>query len=161
MKTQSKKSRCASNDAVHLAQRATAAMSLSRSFCCQRQPRRWSQPLSSGRRSMWLTTASPSDYRITLTARESLSMVKARFVGSDKKVSPSRLLRTRQNLLLGKSKTELEMSKADITARDGTWTVLSTNTEHTINQANTTASPVRSIFFPRFLDMSLTLRPLT
>ena len=67
---------------------------------------------------------------VQLTARENPSMVNARFVGSDKKSQPfSRLLPTwRKILLLGKSKIELEMPKADITAKDGTWMVLTANT---------------------------------
>ena len=68
-----------------------------------------------------------SDFQ--LTARENPSMVNARFVGSDKKSQPFSITADlAKNLLLGKSKIELEMPKADITARDGNWMVLTANT---------------------------------
>ncbi len=66
---------------------------------------------------------------VQLTARENPSMVNARFVGSDKKSQPFSITADlAKNLLLGNSKIELEMPKADITAKDGTWMVLTANT---------------------------------
>lgn len=66
---------------------------------------------------------------IQLTGRENPSMVNARFVGSDKKRQPFSITADlAKNLLLGNSKIELEMPKADISAKDGTWMVLTANT---------------------------------
>ena len=66
---------------------------------------------------------------VQLTARENPSMVNARFVGSDEKNQPFSITADlAKNLLLGSSKIELEMPKADITTKDGTWMVLTANT---------------------------------
>ena len=66
---------------------------------------------------------------VQFTARENPSMVNARFVGSDKKSQPFSITADlAKNLLLGSGKIELEMPKADITAKDGTWMVLTANT---------------------------------
>lgn len=56
------------------------------------------------------------------------AMVNARFVGSDRK--DQRYIITAdlaRNLLFGGTSVELEMPKADITARDGSWIVLTAN----------------------------------
>ena len=77
---------------------------------------------------------------VQLTARENPSMVNARFVGSDKKSQPFSITADlAKNLLLGNSKIELEMPKADITAKDGTWMVLTANTG-VYNQSGKTLS---------------------
>ena len=66
---------------------------------------------------------------VQLTGRENPSMVNARFVGSDKKSQPFSITADlAKNLLIGNSKIELEMPKADIAAKDGTWMVLTANT---------------------------------
>ncbi len=66
---------------------------------------------------------------VKLSARDNPSMVNARFVGSDKKNQPFSITADlARNLLLGNSNIELEMPKADITVRDGTWLVLTANT---------------------------------
>ena len=84
-----------------------------------------------------------SDFK--LSARENPSMVNARFVGSDKKSQPFSITADlAKNLLLGKSKIELEMPKADITARDGTWMVLTANTG-IYNQSGKTLSLTGSV----------------
>jgi len=75
---------------------------------------------------------------VKLSTRENPSMVNARFVGSDKKNQPFSITADiARNLLLGNSNIELEMPKADITVRDGTWLVLTANTG-TYNQSGKT-----------------------
>ncbi|MAF49904.1 MAG: hypothetical protein CMM10_16740 [Rhodospirillaceae bacterium] len=60
---------------------------------------------------------------------ESPSMVNARFVGSDSRNQPFSITADlAKNLLLGKSAVELEVPKADLAMRDGTWLVLTANT---------------------------------
>ncbi len=56
------------------------------------------------------------------------AMVNARFVGSDRKEQPYTITADlARNLLFGGKSVELEMPKADITARDGSWIVLTAN----------------------------------
>ena len=67
-------------------------------------------------------------------------MVNARFMGSDKKNQPFSITADlAKNLLLGKTNIELEMPKADITVRDGTWLVLTADTG-VYNQSGKTLS---------------------
>ena len=77
---------------------------------------------------------------IQLTTRENPSMVNARFVGSDKQNQPFSITADlAKNLLFGNTKIELEMPKADITVKDGTWMVLTANTG-VYNQSGQTLS---------------------
>jgi len=56
------------------------------------------------------------------------AMVNARFVGSDRKEQRYTITADlARNLLFGGKSVELEMPKADITARDGSWIVLTAN----------------------------------
>ena len=56
------------------------------------------------------------------------AMVNARFVGSDRKDQRYTITADlARNLLFGGTSVELEMPKADITARDGSWIVLTAN----------------------------------
>ncbi len=67
--------------------------------------------------------------KIQVSAKENPSMVNARFVGADKKNQPfSVTADLAKNLALGASEIELEMPKADIGVRDGSWLVLTANT---------------------------------
>ncbi|NQV57536.1 MAG: LPS export ABC transporter periplasmic protein LptC [Rhodospirillales bacterium] len=59
------------------------------------------------------------------TKTESPSMVNARFVGSDSRDQPFSITADlAKNLLIGTSEVELEMPKADLAVRDGSWLVL-------------------------------------
>jgi lipopolysaccharide export system protein LptC len=67
--------------------------------------------------------------KVQVGAKENPSMVNARFVGADKKNQPfSVTADLAKNLAIGASKIELEMPKADIGVRDGSWLVLTANT---------------------------------
>lgn len=66
--------------------------------------------------------------RLKIGAPENPSMVNARFVGSDKRDQPFSITADlAKNLMLGKSAIELEMPKADIGMKDGSWIVLTAN----------------------------------
>jgi lipopolysaccharide export system protein LptC len=60
---------------------------------------------------------------------ESPSMVNARFVGSDSRDQPFSITADlAKNLLLGQSQVELEVPKADLAMRDGSWLVMTAKT---------------------------------
>ena len=60
---------------------------------------------------------------------ESPSMVNARFVGSDSRDQAFSITADlAKNLLLGKSLVELEVPKADLAMRDGSWLVITART---------------------------------
>ena len=66
--------------------------------------------------------------KIKISAPENPNMVNARFVGSDKRNQPFSITADlAKNLMLGGSNIELEMPKADIGIKDGSWIVLTAN----------------------------------
>lgn len=67
--------------------------------------------------------------RLQLTKVEDPNMVNARFVGADKKNQPFSITADlAKNVLSGSAAIELEMPKADIAVKDGSWLVLTANT---------------------------------
>lgn len=66
---------------------------------------------------------------LKLTGNQDKSMVKPRFLGTDKKTKPfSVTADIAKNIMVDASVVELEMPKADITLPDGSWLVLTANT---------------------------------
>lgn len=66
--------------------------------------------------------------KLEATEADVPAMVNARFVGADRKDQPFTITADlARNLLSGKDAVELEMPKADITAADGSWIVLTAN----------------------------------
>ena len=66
--------------------------------------------------------------RLKLSDSADPSMINARFVGADSKNQPfSVTADLAKNVLGGSTKVELEMPKADLLVRDGTWLVLTAN----------------------------------
>ncbi len=76
-----------------------------------------------------------TDHRFTInfknvrtTNPEDPSMINARFVGTDKKDQPFSITADlAKNVILGSSTVELEMPKADIGVKDGTWLAVTAN----------------------------------
>ena len=66
---------------------------------------------------------------IQTTNTDDPNMVNARFVGTDNKSQPFSITADlAKNIVLGSSAVELEMPKADIGIKDGTWLVVTANT---------------------------------
>lgn len=66
---------------------------------------------------------------IQVTDTEDPSMINARFVGTDKKNQPFSITSDlAKNVIIGSSSIELEMPKADIGLKDGSWLVITADT---------------------------------